>query len=431
MKHDENWLFHYQLLQNFYQEHYHSDVPSDYVVSYDDKEVRLGYWVINQRRAYQGIYQDTATKLKIYPWQVSLLDKLEFTWDLRKKVWYQKFRLVQQFYQEHGHLSIPSYLTYTLNDKTFSLRKWWQTQKTAYKKYCGEEVITGSRLDHQQALLLETIGIEQVVARKVKMKAPNYLVQDLLEIFAIDLQELSDVVGVSLEKENITKVQLKTFCNYCACDYELFLRALTLRKNGLSSRPLSSLVKLVERDRQLNQAHWITDQYGSEVLVGHLLTMNYYHKEAVLSVMKQESVPLEEALIEISLAKYFSSQEMQGLVQAPFRKVVSSLCHRQIDDQVLTSLEFVKKNLEDTCYTKFVEEAKHCASTIRNFYLFDVARELSGEKKQQKIARYHFSPQEVKQIDQVPLQFKEQTILGACPNVKPKVLLKDNLYKQF
>lgn len=132
--HKDPWLFRYGLVLRYYEEHQRMDIPRTVVV----EGIWIGQWIIAQRKMYE---QGRLTKK-----QMELLDKLpkEQT-GRRKRAWYDVYNDVLSFYNENGHINIPSDAM-SENNK-IKLKYWLMRQRQAFN--------LGKLSEEQIALLSE------------------------------------------------------------------------------------------------------------------------------------------------------------------------------------------------------------------------------------------------------------------------------------
>lgn len=116
-----NWNKNYELCKIFYNTHGHLRIPQNYM--YED--VNLGTWIVNQRLAYFDKIGNNLTEEKI-----AKLNDIEMVWDATNNVWDSNFLLLNEFYNEHGHIDVPNnYMVQNVN-----LGKWLQNQRVLHKK---------------------------------------------------------------------------------------------------------------------------------------------------------------------------------------------------------------------------------------------------------------------------------------------------------
>lgn len=85
------WIDRYIQLASFYKEHGHSRTTA--------KEKRLHGWCREQR----------TRRDKMDPRQKTMLERIEFSWDLLYDQWFEKFELMREFIEKYGHCKIPIY----------------------------------------------------------------------------------------------------------------------------------------------------------------------------------------------------------------------------------------------------------------------------------------------------------------------------------
>lgn len=143
----QNWLEKYALLEEYHKEHGNIDIPQSYEVN----SIKLGHWLNNQRQAYKG----NGTH-KITDEQIKLMDMLGMNWEVKEDDWNEKYRLLEQYYKEHGDIDIPD--NYEING--INLGSWLFRQKQGYK---GN---TNYKMTEERANLLNELEIESEINKK-------------------------------------------------------------------------------------------------------------------------------------------------------------------------------------------------------------------------------------------------------------------------
>ncbi len=133
----DDWMQGYNLAYRFYIFHGTLDVPLDYIID----GFPLGNWIDNQRK------QKSALTVN----QKKLLNNINMLWHLKWNhhkmrakqeirfgeeqyvKWIENWRLAKDFFEEYGHLNIPTnYVVKHENGKKFHLGAWYQNQKTNF-----------------------------------------------------------------------------------------------------------------------------------------------------------------------------------------------------------------------------------------------------------------------------------------------------------
>lgn len=141
----DSWEIRYALAKQYYEEHGNLNVPPQYKAD----GVWLAKWLNEQRQVYIG----NRSKKALTEDQIKRLEQIGMIWDDRNRIasdeaWQQKFRGVQAFYLEHGHLDIPDDYAGG-NGKSLSL---WLKRQRKYK--------ATAKLSEEQIALLESIGVD-------------------------------------------------------------------------------------------------------------------------------------------------------------------------------------------------------------------------------------------------------------------------------
>jgi superfamily II DNA or RNA helicase len=131
--HRDQWEDRFDLLEAFVAREGHAHVPRDHV---EDK-VRLGNWVVVQRRAYkQGRLSDR---------QIARVEALPgWSWDQRVDQWEGTFAVLEHFVAREGHARVPKRHV----EGDVRLGSWVATQQRLYRA----ERLTASRAARLEAL---------------------------------------------------------------------------------------------------------------------------------------------------------------------------------------------------------------------------------------------------------------------------------------
>lgn len=117
---EERWKIMLSQLQEFYNEHQHSMVPSTY------EDSSLAKWVVRQRENRDTLSKD----------QIEALDRLFFVWDVqyhRVLHWDYMFHQLRLYKDQHGHTRVPS----TANNKKLAI--WVRAQRTMGKRLSAKK----------------------------------------------------------------------------------------------------------------------------------------------------------------------------------------------------------------------------------------------------------------------------------------------------
>lgn len=127
-----------EMARDFYAKNGHLNTKKDTVWN----EYRLGDWVYTMR----GRYKNGTISHTIF----EELSKLGMVWNLNEENWEKKFRLAEDYYNEHGDLFVPQ--DYVVDG--VKLGSWLQTQRRAYKQPDKYKPLTDDQITR-----LEAIGI--------------------------------------------------------------------------------------------------------------------------------------------------------------------------------------------------------------------------------------------------------------------------------
>ena len=142
-KHNAAWEIAYAEACKYRQEHGDLIVPSAYVTK---NGIRLGRWIRSQREAYNTTLSEARKKR---------LDALGMVWQPEDS-WNAKFRLVQQYYEAHGHTNMPA--DYVVDGVW--LRRWLSEQKARLNGKPTGRSKKAKTLTPEQIRQLSTVGIK-------------------------------------------------------------------------------------------------------------------------------------------------------------------------------------------------------------------------------------------------------------------------------
>ena len=141
-KNEANWDVCYKEAQKYRQAHGNLKVPTGYVT---ENGIRLGRWIRSQREALGITLSDTRRQK---------LDAIGMVWK-REDPWMAKYRLLEEYYTEHGHTNMPA--DFVVNGVW--LRRWLSEQKARLNGKPTGKSKTTKKLSNEQAALLAIVGI--------------------------------------------------------------------------------------------------------------------------------------------------------------------------------------------------------------------------------------------------------------------------------
>lgn len=115
-----NWEASFRAMEQFRNEHNHCFVPHDY-----PENPALSSWVKRQRYQYklkQEGRSNTLTSQRQF-----MLEGLGFVWDSHKAIWEERYSVLCQYRNLHGHTNVP------VNFKDKALAIWVKCQRRQYK----------------------------------------------------------------------------------------------------------------------------------------------------------------------------------------------------------------------------------------------------------------------------------------------------------
>lgn len=119
---DRTWMSHFENLKQFFTKNGHSNVPR----THEDSKLASWVWIQRQRRNGTNKKQG-----KIEPWQIELLDTLDFQWNRRRGLWQVQYERLKLFLEQ----SEWSDLSKRTRDTTANtLYRWVLRQRKARAK---------------------------------------------------------------------------------------------------------------------------------------------------------------------------------------------------------------------------------------------------------------------------------------------------------
>lgn len=140
-KHNVSWEESFHAAQNYYRLHGNLNIPSTFTTR---DGLKLGRWIRYQRECCDALAEDKKRKL----------DEIGMIWE-QEDPWDQKFLLVRQFYENNGHVNMPS--NYVMEGVW--LRRWLSEQKARLNEKPTGRNKTIKKLTQLQIMQLESVGI--------------------------------------------------------------------------------------------------------------------------------------------------------------------------------------------------------------------------------------------------------------------------------
>ncbi len=139
---DYFWEKNYMAAVEYYREHGHLNMPSNYA---DSNGVRLGSWISRLRALRSG------KKMRGTPpnaEQIERLDRIGMEWEARiSNKWEKGFREAENYVTQNGNLLVP---TLYRSSSGFQLGAWIQRQRLVYKQ---------NKINEERKIRLESIGM--------------------------------------------------------------------------------------------------------------------------------------------------------------------------------------------------------------------------------------------------------------------------------
>jgi len=142
--HDANWSKNYNMLQEYYHRHGHSNVPN-----YCQEYPVLARWVKRQRFQYRAQHKGKCHSMT--PERIAAMERLDFVWDTQAVAWATRLADLKEFVKRHGHASVPT------RYHNHALAVWVKSQRRQYKLYRQGQ---HSTLTDERVAQLETLKFE-------------------------------------------------------------------------------------------------------------------------------------------------------------------------------------------------------------------------------------------------------------------------------
>lgn len=133
MTHEERWLECYNLAKEYYEKNKDLLIPQNYIVKYNNKEIKLGEWIATQREKYKN------NKLSLK--RTKLLNDIKMVWKIKNNdeavynTWTRNYNIAKKYYEEHKNLHVSqNYIVVDKDGNEFNLGRWIESQRYRYKK---------------------------------------------------------------------------------------------------------------------------------------------------------------------------------------------------------------------------------------------------------------------------------------------------------
>ena len=145
--HKDPWLFRYELVRKYYEDHQTIDIPRTVVVD----GVWLGKWIIAQKKMYEQGYLSEEQKELLDKLPMGQVGKTSKT-DRNNTTWRAAYNEILSFYNENGNINIP---TNVIGEKTgINLSNWILRQRKSF---------TLGQLSEEQIELLNKVKFVWVI----------------------------------------------------------------------------------------------------------------------------------------------------------------------------------------------------------------------------------------------------------------------------
>mmetsp|Transcript_1548 Transcript_1548/g.2115 ORF Transcript_1548/g.2115 Transcript_1548/m.2115 type:complete len:326 (+) Transcript_1548:48-1025(+) len=123
MSHSAQWLFNFEKLLKFRQQHKHCHVPCVY-----DADPSLARWVKRQRYHYYLFMNSKPSPMKEE--RIEKLEDIGFIWHAQEALWQERLNELLKFKQKYGHCVVP-----TNFPENQTLATWVKFQRRQYKLF--------------------------------------------------------------------------------------------------------------------------------------------------------------------------------------------------------------------------------------------------------------------------------------------------------
>ena len=151
---DEKWMQNYELAKVYYEHHGNLEIPTRFKTingyEYDEKGIKLGSWISEQRQAYKNNGRGKITKQ-----QIKLLEEIGMRFgSYIDELWNQKYELAKIYFNHYGNLEMTGKFKtvngYEYDENGIKLGLWILNQRQALKK---------GKVTDEQLKLLKEIGM--------------------------------------------------------------------------------------------------------------------------------------------------------------------------------------------------------------------------------------------------------------------------------
>lgn len=408
------WQRNYQLFKEYYQTYGDLEIPYHYKAEVNGEVVNLGVALSGQRKAYRKRVgeSDADTYAPMSDEHLELLEKIDFVDSIKQRRYAYDFGDGTKYYSK---LALSNHIGISVHMFNDYFQKF---------NHDVEKTVTFCQLNKQSRL---------------DKKRRNATDEKLLEI-DINLEQMSFQPNRQKDKSNckIPVVEGKTLRDFCienGYNYSVILRKL---KNKLIRSPLQPADKLLDeaiteykKAGQKRPTSWIYGKYDNAILFHHFCLSLKLDTMRVLSDIKNYSLTTEQA-IEVECFRQ-KSQSNYDYLSPLFQQFITSLKSRKIEFQVDEKRDAFLSNMKEqyhlSCeeYEVFESAFLKYQTTIRQFYIHDVAFESTQQGKEEKILKYQLTKDEIQESCLLPLVFEENVFLEVEEERKQRHLLLKQL----
>ena len=264
-------------------------------------------------------------------------------------------------------------------------------------------------------------------------KNQEYKITEVLAKFNLSAEEFIEILSKSnlkktTEAKEVTiksNMTLSEFCRQKGYDEKLLQYAVKLKMKDLCDEDLESLLnRSIFHSKKYNEnitPNWIYLKYGPEQQLSNMFHYISLDEEKTYSSMKNNLQTLEEVIEEESFNESVSEENsyLKGiykLLARHYEKIISdpTLTERERDFRIWLFEVDLDDNypLTGVELNQVLKAFKTYQMKSYKYKLFDVAFEKDEEKQLEKIIKYNFSERDIIDACFLPLQFKEESLIG-------------------
>lgn len=409
------WQRNYQLFKEYYQTYGDLEIPYHYKVEVNGEAVNLGVALSGQRKAYRKRVgeSDADTYAPMSDEHLELLEEIDFVDSIKQRRYAYDFGDGTKYYSK---LAISNHIGISVHMFNDYFQKF---------HHDVEKAIVFCQLNKQ--------------FRLEKKRKASTTTSELLEI-DVNLDQMNSQPDREKGQArcNLPEIEGKTLRDFCienGYNYGVILRKFKnkLGKNHLQSadRLLAEAISEYKEGGQQKPATWIYGKYDNSILFHHFCLSLKLDTMRVFADIKNYSLSIEQA-IEIECFRQKSQGNYDFLIPL-FQQFITNLKNQGIAFQDGRESEDFLANMKSQYhlssdeYAVFESAFLKYQTTIRQFYIHNVAFEPTWKGKEEKILKYQLTNEEVQESCLLPLVFEQNVFLEVDQERKQRQLLLKEL----